>query len=80
VPALRWLTVAKGGGGLSLTYAVICQRENLDSGAHGLLHSLGRRPGYSRCIASTAARPLDQHVFCFFGLLEQIHIGRGAQF
>jgi len=30
--------------------------------------------------APTLARVLDQHVFCYFGLPEQIHLNQGAQF
>jgi len=30
--------------------------------------------------APTVAKALDQNVFCYFGLLEQIHTDRGAQF
>jgi len=31
-------------------------------------------------LAPTVARVLNQHVFCYFGLPEQIHLNQGAQF
>jgi len=42
--------VASSGGRPRWAYAVIRQKEHLDTGAHGPLHSVGRRPGYSKCV------------------------------
>jgi len=35
------------GGRLRWAYTIICQREHLDTGAHGPFHSVGRCSGYS---------------------------------
>jgi len=50
-PAVRWSAVTSSGGGPRRTYAVICQKAHLDTGAHGPFHLVGRRPGYSRCVS-----------------------------
>jgi len=42
--------MASSGGIPRWAYAVIRQREHLDTGAHGPLYSMDRRPGHSRCV------------------------------
>jgi len=43
-------------------------------------YPVGRCSGYSRCNSPTVARALDQNVFCYLELPEQIHTDQGAQF
>jgi len=54
--------------------------EPMETGAHGPLYSVGRCSGYSRRNSPPVARALDQNVFGYLGLLEQIHTDQGAQF
>jgi len=72
--------VASSGGRPCWAYAVIRQREHLDTGAHGPLHSVSRRPGYSRCVDPHSGLGLGSVCICYFELPEQIHTDQGAQF
>jgi len=63
--------VASSGGRPCWAYAVIRQREHLDTGAHGPIPD---------ALAATVAGVVDQNVFCYLGLPEQIHTDQGAQF
>ena len=72
--------MAKGSGGFGRSHAGDLQGQPLDLGIGRSLHKMAGCSGHPSATATVVATTLDERVFCYMGLPEQIHTDQGAQF